>query len=365
MTREFRTAFITTINHNVGDDLVREGILFLLRRKIGRIRPMLIHKHFPLTTRDGWEWLHRTGIAGMVDAMTDGRARVLSRFLDAIPIRPESDKILRCDLLVQSGAPVYWCFPDGSGCQNNEWFHPLVERRYLARRDPVPFLNIGAGSCQPYFSTGEEFLSNLQCLDYIRRLHSLSTMTTVRDSLAQRVLASLDARAPLLACPSIFAGDNLEITRRPFEFVALNFMEFGGHYRLNQFIDPSRWVKEFGRFCSAIRRSHDVLLVCHNRKELNDAARLFPHVKRRLVRTAEECLDVYSRARCYIGSRVHGACAVASFGRPAYVIGADSRALMMPEILLSSGFVGDMTSHHLQNSFLDLLRMEKEYAETG
>src|SRR5690606_34855694 len=40
-----KVAFITTINHNVGDDFVRAGIMYLLSRVIAPFEPAFIHKH--------------------------------------------------------------------------------------------------------------------------------------------------------------------------------------------------------------------------------------------------------------------------------------------------------------------------------
>ncbi len=365
MRGETRAAFITTTDHNVGDDLVREGILYLLEKKLGNIRPALIHKHFPVTVRDRFEWLQSSGCAQIVGRVTGGRARLLSRFLDTIPLHPESDKILSCDLLVQSGAPVYWCFPDGSGCHTNEWFRPLIEKRYLRIKDEVPLINIGAGSCQPYKSSGSEFLENAACSAYIRRLHSLAAVTTVRDSLARAILHNIGLDAPLIPCPSLFARDRLRITPEPAEFVAVNFMPLGGHYGFGQLIDEAEWQRTFVTFCTTIGRRHPVVLVCHDRKELGLAMKILPNVKRMFADSSRSCLSIYSRARCYIGSRIHGAFATASFGRPAFVIGSDSRSRMMDEISLSDGFVAEMTPEFLLTVFGNMNDRASDYREVS
>ena len=58
------------------------------------------------------------------------------------------DRILRADCVVQSGAPVYWCHPT-THCADNEWFVPLVRRRFRDRPGKL-LLNLAAGSCQRY-----------------------------------------------------------------------------------------------------------------------------------------------------------------------------------------------------------------------
>ena len=359
---DLRVAFITTVNHNVGDDLVREGIRCLLETKLGPVKPFLIHKHFPATVRGEVSWLQEAGFLGVLDRMTGGRGLALSRLLERLPLAVTGDKILGSDMLVQSGAPVYWCFPDGGGCHTNEWFHPLIERRYLLIKDRVPLLNIGAGSCQPYHSDGLEFERNSECMDYIRRLFHLSTLTTVRDRLAQSVLNLAKLNAPLLCCPSIFARDRLGVTPRTGEFAALNFMPLGGHYDLGQQVNTDVWARTFCAFCEALSRVIPVVLVCHTHKEFRIASRLLPNFRRVLVDSAATCLAFYSRVRCYIGSRVHGALAAASFGHPAFVVGSDSRATMGEEMHISSGFVSDMSVRRLMEEFERLKRSEEEFA---
>ena len=44
-----KTSIITTVDHNVGDDFVREGLLYLLS-SAGLVEDVeLIHKHSPVT----------------------------------------------------------------------------------------------------------------------------------------------------------------------------------------------------------------------------------------------------------------------------------------------------------------------------
>ena len=124
------------------------------------------------------------------------------------------------DMVVQSGAPAYWCHPQypGGHCGLNEWFQPLLIKRHASRTRMVPLLNLGVGSCQKYHSNGSEFLRCSECTEYTHRrraLHSLATVTTVRDKLAQQILKSLGLDAPLLPCPSIFLSDQFRVEPAP------------------------------------------------------------------------------------------------------------------------------------------------------
>ena len=103
-----KISIITTVDHNVGDDFVREGIKYLLKKffKNENIEFNNIHKHSPITARYGYE---------------NFRNLRLSKILDnTIPKNCSKDKVLEADILVQSGAPVYWCH-ESAGSRRRSW----------------------------------------------------------------------------------------------------------------------------------------------------------------------------------------------------------------------------------------------------
>ena len=53
-----RVTVITTMQHNVGDDFVRDGITYLLSRVLPKMELELVHKHLPITARPQFSWLH-------------------------------------------------------------------------------------------------------------------------------------------------------------------------------------------------------------------------------------------------------------------------------------------------------------------
>ena len=113
-----KIAFITTVNHNIGDDYVREGLKFLLNEyfKNEKLEFVNIHKHSPIPSRNGFEWFRYYRLSKIIDEM--------------LPLSITKDKILDSDLIVQSGAPVYWCHDSiSSHCSENEWYGPLIRRR--------------------------------------------------------------------------------------------------------------------------------------------------------------------------------------------------------------------------------------------
>ncbi|HEY1052091.1 MAG TPA: polysaccharide pyruvyl transferase family protein [Prosthecobacter sp.] len=327
-----RVCLISTKNHNVGDDFVREGILCLLREVLGDFEAEVIHKHFPATARGGlWTWIDQR-TRGLPNRF-DWRSR-LSRLADLLPLNAAKDKVLGSDVLVQSGAPVYWKNP-WSTCARTEWFTPLVEKRWRRIQARVPLLNLGAGSCQAWGSDGGEIVADAECRAFIDRFTRWSALTTVRDPLAQRILRQCGHEVPLLPCPSIFAPGSLGLSGAGAgEHIALNYMPLGGHYDLAGRGDAVRqqWEDVFRATARDLARQHDCLLICHDHAELAAAERLLPELPRFHSTDWRDYLKAYSRCRMAVVNRVHGAVVTAAMGRPVLLTGNDTRLLTAAEV---------------------------------
>jgi hypothetical protein len=345
-----RISYITTVDHNVGDDFVREGITWLLKQtfKTETVTFENIHKHAPVTVRKGFEKLRYYPLALLVDTI--------------LPLNEKNDRILSSDILVQSGAPVYWCHEGITHCADNEWYRPLIRRRFLKNKNRKLFLNIAAGTCQQYHSDGSEFFSCKKDQAYIRELFSISDITTLRDALAKKVLNGLGLDAPLIPCSSIFAADNNNMHALPGEFVSLNFMSKAGHYTFGQKYDPAQWFKTFSEFYSRIKKHERCIFVCHNQEEIADAKKIDPEAEVFFSHDYRDYIKYYAKAKFGIMNRVHGAFIIASYGRPSFVIGSDTRARMTQEIGLTHEFVGDVDLDRLLHEY-GSLQNNPGYAE--
>jgi len=326
--------FITTVNHNIGDDFVREGIIHVLTQKLKghKLNIENIHKHSPVTSVYGRENIRNLRISMLVDP--------LFRLIGS------KNRISDADILVQSGAPVYWCHPQTGGphCADNEWFDPLVRKRFMPDRRGRPFLNLAGGSCQRYHSEGNEIENCHKCKSYIREFFDTCDLTILRDELARKMLNHAGKDAKVLPCPSIFARDRFGIKPEPGEFIVLNFMENAGHYTFGQEIDSKRWRNEFISIAQEASRIGRVVVACHTPQEKELAKTLIPNFERFLVPNDHiEFMKFYARAKWGIVNRVHGAFMMASFGKPAIVIGNDSRAKMIENLTLPSYYVNDVS----------------------
>lgn len=355
-----RVTFITTLSHNVGDDFVREGILYLLRKTIGDFEGSYIHKHIPLTVRPEWEWVYHKGLTRRMEVGGKPFGLLASILLDLLPLRPATDRILNADLLIQCGAPVYW-FHNNRGCASNEWYGPLIRRRWIRNRKDVPFLSLAGGTCQRFHSDGAEFGRSPRTLAFVREFYDHCSLTTLRDHLSAEVLKLAGREAPVLPCTSIFARRNLGLTPKDPYYVALNYMPAGGHYDFGQNIDSKQWERTFATFARKLALRERCILVCHNQRELAAARRVLPEIDRFHSGDYREVLAFYAGAKYGIINRVHGAFAIASYGRPAVVIGSDSRAQMAEMIGLKCRFVSDVTVEALDSDQNELERRRNEY----
>ena len=346
--------FITTVDHNVGDDFVREGIKYLLKKVLSgtELHFQNIHKHSPITVRHGFEWFKNIKFS---------KFTFPSQKIDALlPLKLTKDKILEADLVIQSGAPVYWCHKEyDSHCADNEWYDVLIRRRF-SKNKKAKLLNIAAGSCQEFNSNGEEFRECRKDSEYIKEFFSSSELTTVRDKLAQEILASLGLNTQLIPCPSIFAVDEYGFKPGTKKFLVMNYMQTGGHYDFSKNIDSNKWFYELRKFYDYVKDKEDILFVCHNKREVLNAKKIDPQANIFYSKNFLDFMKVYRSAKYGIMNRVHGAFLMASYGAPSFVVGNDSRARMANEIGLESMFINDVDSKILINKYEEL---KKSYSD--
>ncbi|MFC1603326.1 polysaccharide pyruvyl transferase family protein [Pseudomonadota bacterium] len=351
-----KITFITTVQHNIGDDFVREGLKHILSSVLGENRVQFtdIHKHSPITSRHGFEWLRSKRIGLQFDRM--------------LPLSLTTDRILDADLVVQSGAPVFWHHDHDQfdvHCADNEWCDPLIKRRFSQVRDKgVKFFNLAAGACQQYHSEGSEFLSCKKCSSYINWILQVADVTTLRDELSSNILASYGLQAPVIPCSSLFAPESLSVTPREGEYVALNYMQGAGHYAFQQGIDVAQHQAAFKALYEDLIQREQVVLVCHDSKEKRWARSIAPDAK--IFSAGDDYrkyVEFYARAKYGVVNRVHAAFIMAALGKPSLVIGNDSRARMANQIGLKSLFVNDATPDLLISNSVGLSKMSSDYAD--
>lgn len=345
-----RASIITTVRHNIGDDFVREGIISVLTDAANIDKIELIHKHSPVTAVYGKEKLRSLRVSRVVEPIL----RVIGA----------KNRVSDADVLIQSGAPVYWCHPGGPHCADNEWFDPLIRKRFLEDRRDRKFLNLAGGSCQRYHSDGSEVNSCSKCQSYIAEFFDACDLTLLRDSLARRMINNAGRDADVLPCTSIFARDYLNITPLKGEYIVVNFMENGGHYTFGQNIDTLKWRRNFASLVKKLQSHGRVVAACHTSNEEKQAKEIVSDIQTYIVPDEHVAfMNFYAGARFAIVNRVHAGFMMASFGKPTAVIGNDSRALMIENLNLRSHYVEDVNDELIDKMIDELLRQEHSYQE--
>jgi hypothetical protein len=345
-----QVSIITTVRHNIGDDFVREGIFSILADIKNFEKFELIHKHSPITTVYGYEGIRRLRLSRVGEPVL--------RLLGA------RDRIGDANLLIQSGAPVYWCHSDGPHCSDNEWFDPLIRKRFLKDRRGRRFLNIAGGSCQGYHSDGSEVTHCPKCKLYIAEFFDSCDLTILRDSLAQHMLQLAGREAIVLPCTSIFARDHFNISPIKGNYIVVNFMETGGHYTFGQSIDANKWRKNFVEIVKKLQCHGRVVAACHTVSEEKLAKQIVGDIETYIVPDDHVAfMKFYAGARFGVVNRVHAGFMMASFGKPAAVIGNDSRALMLKNLNLTPHYVEDINSDCIDQMIAELLSREQSYPD--
>jgi hypothetical protein len=297
-----KIGFLTTLGLNVGDEFIREGIRAILDRIGLEYYPLYVDKHDE---------------SSLVGHREDEVIRVADKYWDS-------------EVFIQAGAPVYWHLMNGTSTSlTSEWYEWAWQNRILnaSRHDHPLFINLGAGSCQPWGDDGTQFIQNQDCARYARGVADRSLLTVVRDPVASNILTSLSIPHSALPCPAFLAAERHLPSRPSTNTFGVNMMPLGTHYDLKGDFNRERWYLHCHQLVTKLRRFGNVLFICHDAQEKEFA---------RSLATSRECIyhsptwrdyfDVYAACHIVIANRVHGAVCAAGFGVPSIILGNDTRA---------------------------------------
>lgn len=110
-----------------------------------------------------------------------------------------------------------------------------------------------------------------------------------------------------------------------------------------------------------MKRTERSTFVCHDKEEYAAALRIDPEGDRFISSSHEEYLNVYARAKAGTVNRIHAAFALASFGRPSFVIGSGSHARMVDEIELQRWFVNGVRAEQILDAYSAISRRRADF----
>jgi SAM-dependent methyltransferase len=337
-----RIGFLTTLGVNVGDEFIREGIRAVLDATGVPYTPLYVNKHDPAS---------------------------LWRPAEDETIRT-ADKFWSSDVFIQAGAPVYWHFSGGRvSSVTSEWHGWMWEQRILADENPLggprpEFLNLGAGSCQPYEDRGASFVNDPACASFARAAGSRAAWTTVRDPIAAEMLRSLGVEHTAIACPAFLAGGRHRSSPADPGLIGVNLMKLGAHWDLDERFDAAGWQAFCLRLCHELRRLGRLVFICHDAAEREFSLRFAqPDERMFLAPTWREYFDVYAACGAVVANRIHGAVCAAGFGVPGLILGNDTRARIGDYVGLPVHRSGAVPVEEVVTQVRDFLRRRSEHSE--
>lgn len=339
-----RIGLITTEATNIGDDLIRLGIVRSLRNAFGPVELAVLNKHDPLTVYPAG---HPVRVARVLPIAKRLGGNVAARIAAPFGHSIFDD----CEMIIQCGGPVLW--PD---CRRNEWAHPLWYGVLNRLEKCVPILNLAAGACYPWERQPSSLVSSRDRA-YLSQVGRTCRLTTVRDKLAQDLMASIGISSLLIPCAALLSAATVP-KRRPQEngHVLISYMLGAGHYDWDQSIDPNLWEQVVIELIQRIRKRHSVAFLCHNAAEVSLAAALDPSLPRLVPRSAADYAATIASSKAAICNRMHAAVALASSGIPSIAVGTDSRMLMVGAIGLPTAYAKECTAALLESQVEDLIR---------
>jgi hypothetical protein len=202
-------------------------------------------------------------------------------------------------------------------------------------------------------------------------------MTTLRDQLAEKVVAPLAATAALKRIPcSAFlaplAYPPPNDLRDEEKYIMINYMSGAGHYDYGLNIDHEKWESTIVELVQKLKRDHRVAFMCHNDAEKKLAQSLELDVPVFLPASIQDYFVIASSAKCGVFNRMHACVGFAGLGIPSVGVGVDSRMMMVQEIGLKTVYVKDADAQDLADNVEHMLsvrdaeksRLEKLQSET-
>lgn len=340
-----KIGLITTLDTNIGDDFIREGICRVLRDVFAdkAIEFIPVNKHQPFTV---FSTTHPARLAEGLRLPVGGSFVEKAAHLLAKTGKSRFDD---CDLIVQCGAPVIW--PD---CNKCEWALPLWYSVIGRLHEKIPVLNLAAGSCYPWEDQPER-IDNLADAHFLKTISSYCVATTSRDALAQKLFASIGVESKFLPCTALLAGGTGRRHGEFSDYILVNYMPGGGHYDWGQRIDTSSWDRSMAALVVNLKKTHKVAMLCHNESEKRAAAELAPDLPVILPKTPEEYFSMVAGAKAGVCNRLHASVGMAGIGIPSIAIGTDTRLLMVDAIGVPALYVKDATLEKIEGILQGLL----------
>jgi polysaccharide pyruvyl transferase WcaK-like protein len=306
-----KLCLFSSINTNIGDDFIREGLVNLLRKSGIEFDSTIVNKHDSKSLLDD----------------------------------NDKNKILESDMTVICGTPVFWSI-NGSTSYNCDWINWFYEDFIFQSK--TNYCIVASGSCNDihcdikYLSQNDHQLSN-----FINKLTAKALFVTTRDYICSNILTEFNVIHKNYFCTALHA---IEKEKNNFnqKYIGLNLMNNFGHFSKFEMFQ-----KKLDEIVKVIRNYGPIKFICHNSDELSIANEL--KIRDDLIffyKDYQKYFNAFDDVLLHISCRVHGSILSSSSGTPNINIISDSRGYSCDRI---SAFIFDPW----RQSYMDLDQMIK------
>lgn len=280
-----KLCLFTSLNTNVGDDFIREGILNLLKKADISFEYTTINKHDPESLFD-----------------FEGKNKV-----------KDSDFTILC------GTPVFWSI-NGSTSYNCDWIDWFYKDNIFSGNDKLIIL--AAGSCHSLDCKIEQLCSkDLELKDFTEKIAKKAKFISTRDFVCRDLLNYYGIPNKLLFCTALNCIEQMQDTSPDAKYISVTLMENFGH-----FVDFQMFAIKFREILNEIRNHGPIKFICHDQKELDFA--LQNKQSNDIIFHSENYTHYYNAFEdviLHISCRVHGSILASSAIVPNINIITDTR----------------------------------------
>lgn len=341
MGRIQNASLLTTLHENVGDDLIRYGVMHLVASIEGADwRWRMWTKSNPLSAA--------LNLGSLSTCTTHRQPRLVRRCLERaqrglkrLPGRWQYGRVLGADVVILCGTPLIYLLPSTGFHISETWPHDLLAIKGLAPTKPM--VAVGVGSIlRP--NAEEALARHPEAASLIRELFRDLSLFYCRDSatlqLLQKCGVKATSEANLGPCPSLWAVDHFGIRRRKSTngpTLCISFSLESSDWAANAAEDLAiRWRLISALIARCRQEKIRIKYLAHNEIDVRACAQLKAKIPAAEadelhVVDARGLLGELSDAIGLVTWRVHGAMAARSLEVPTLLIATDSRFLTAAE----------------------------------
>jgi len=335
-----RIVIMSTYFENIGDDLIRAGLLYLLKSVYGEdieIRHVSKSNILSLYVRK----IHLLSHAPIrrLNCVNRIVAKLACFIIRKVPWLDKIDVFNNADVFVIAGTPIFYILPEASFLGNEIWPHHYFKR---ALQSKLHIMSIGVGSI--IRNSVESIVIDKRFekeIKFISEYLYASNSVFVRDNTTYQLLNKATSNNNIVKsiCPSMWACNEFNICRNQLtgksQIICISFST-----------ESTAWDKQPQEFKDTqinlffmiaqfyITTGFKIKLIAHNELDYviqNELTRELK-IEKPLLLSAKELLDCLNTSMAAITWRVHGAMAALSIGIPVILIKTDNRYLMAEEL---------------------------------